>query len=264
MHNAAVDQVDEEFAYRFAAARNNGDISVYFQPRVTLPHGALVGAEALLRWHDTARGWISPSQFMPYIARNGLLSTLGSWVMAEVGRHINEWKALGLNPTPVISVNVSVQQLETDGFFDEVLSIARLSGLTPGDFEFEITEETMMRWPERVIETIGLLVRTGFKLSIDDFGTGYSSLSYLHRLPVHTLKIDRCFVEMIVEDKNSQSIVEGIVSIARNLGLTVLAEGVETAQQAEQLARLGCQEGQGFYFSPPLCPEEFAARWLAL
>ena len=239
----------------------NGELQVYFQPQVDLTSGALVGAEALVRWQHPELGMITPARFIPLAEETGFIVALGKWVLREACMKLQAWRAAGGAP-PRLAINLSIKQLEHG---DPIVWIERLlaeTGVPPDCLEIEITESFIVK-AEEGLGFLENLRAFGIHLSVDDFGTGYSSLMYLKRLPIQTLKIDRAFVMDIGRDTNNEAIVRTIIALARNLGLAVVAEGVETAAQVDFLVREGCRVGQGYYYSPPLPEPEFVARWLA-
>jgi diguanylate cyclase (GGDEF)-like protein/PAS domain S-box-containing protein len=243
-------------------AMNAGELELYYQPKIHLDTGALSGAEALLRWNDPERGWISPAQFIPIAEARGMIGTLGKWVLREACRQMKAWQEVGLQFPGRLAVNLSAQQLEETDIADDIQEIVRAAGLTPACFELELTESALMGNVQRAIKIMHTLKGAGFALSIDDFGTGYSSLAYLKRLPVDTLKIDISFVRDMLRDRHDYNIVTTITGMARSFGLRSIAEGVEESAQAEALLALGCDEAQGYYFGRPEPAHIFAQKWL--
>jgi diguanylate cyclase (GGDEF)-like protein/PAS domain S-box-containing protein len=231
------------------------ELRLYYQPKVSLRTGKMVGAEALIRWPHTTRGMIPPTSFIPLAEETGLIYEVGSWVLEEACRQISVWLAAGLDPLP-IAVNLSARQ------FDAQLP-ARLRmaidyhGISCDLLRLEITESLLVRGPENVIPIMNELVAMGFSLSLDDFGTGYSSLSYLKKFPITTLKIDRAFVIGVPDDENDCAIAQAIVTMGKQLRQEIVAEGVETIEQMNFLRKLGCDQLQGYLFSPPVSADEF-------
>ncbi len=240
---------------------DNRELRVYFQPQVDLASGALLGAEALVRWLHPDLGLVPPARFVPLAEETGFIAALGEWVLRETCSKASAWRALGYD-LPGVSVNLSIKQFERGNVVNLVADILAETGLPARCLEMEITESFIAKAEDALRFVEGLRV-LGVHLSVDDFGTGYSSLAYLKRLPLQTLKIDKSFVMDVGRDPNNEAIVRTIITLAGSLGLTVVAEGVETAEQAAFLLREGCRVGQGYYYSPPLPEEEFVARWLS-
>lgn len=251
-----------QIAKNLSRALHAGELELYYQPQITLHTRAICGAEALLRWHDPERGWISPAEFIPIAEARGMMGALGKWVLQEACRQMKAWQEAGLDLPGRIAVNVSTQQLDQADIAEDIQGIVIAAGLAPTCIELELTESGLMNNVERAIEVMGILKTAGFALSIDDFGTGYSSLSYLKRLPADTLKIDISFVRDMLNDHHDYTIVNTIIGMARNLGLKAIAEGVEESAQAEALLALGCEEAQGYYFGHPVPAHVFAKKWL--
>ena len=226
-----------------------------YQPQYDLRSGQIVGVEALLRWQLPGGVHISPASFIPLLEETGLIVPVGEWVLRTACRQNLAWQRAGHAPMRV-AVNLSAIQFRQAELVPTVRRALADSGLDPRYLELEITENVSMHNEESVIETLSALRAIGVSLAIDDFGTGYSSLSYLRRFPVHKLKVDRSFVKDITEAEPDSPIVKTIVSLASNLGLDVIAEGVETQRQADFLRSCGCVEMQGYLFSRPLPAEE--------
>jgi len=224
---------------------------LHYQPLVSLQSGLIIGVEALIRWQHADLGLIMPNQFIRVAEDTGLINPIGDWVLSEACRQAQSWIDAGL-PAMVMAVNVSPVQFRQLGFVDAVAGALAASGLEAGLLELELTEGTVMHDADINLGTLSALHRMGIELSVDDFGTGYSSLSYLKRFPVSKLKIDRSFVRDLEVDSDDRAIASTIVSMGRNLRLTVLAEGVETAEQLALLRNMDCDMAQGYYFSRPL------------
>lgn len=223
-----------------------------YQPIVELDNGEIIGFEALIRWRR-AGVIVPPSEFIPIADELGLIIPIGHWVLEEACQTLRDWqKRLPSKKPLTISVNVSPRQFRQPNFVSQVRQTLHNAGIEPGALTLEITESATMGNPERAIATLLQLRDLGVKLSIDDFGTGYSSLSYLHRFPLHTLKIDRSFIARIDGSFQSFQVVHSIMSLANNLGIAVVAEGIETIEQVGHLRALLCQFGQGYHFSRPL------------
>lgn len=224
---------------------------LYYQLKVDTETGGIVGAEALIRWRHPERGMIPPDVFIPVAEKNGSICKLTDWVLAEACAEIRRMMDKGLPPVSV-AVNVSALDLRRPDFTDQVAATLVRAGVSPKYLEIEVTESTVMHDVDQVIGTLRRLRALGVSISIDDFGTGYSSLAYLKQFPVQTLKIDRSFVSDMTDDLNSHAIPQLIVDLARNLGVSVIAEGVETEEQRELLLSMGCGQAQGYLFSPPV------------
>lgn len=233
------------------AAITNNQFVLYYQMKVDIDTGGIVGAEALIRWHHPERGLIPPDVFIPVAEQNGSICRMTDWVMAEACREIRRMIDAGLEPVS-IAVNVSALDLRRPDFTDQVAATLVHAGVSPKYLEIEVTESTVMHDVDHVIGTLRRLRALGVSISIDDFGTGYSSLSYLKQFPVQTLKIDRSFVSDMTQDINSHAIPKLIIDLACNLGVGVIAEGVETEEQREILLSMGCSRAQGYLFSPPV------------
>jgi diguanylate cyclase (GGDEF)-like protein/PAS domain S-box-containing protein len=251
-----------ELAKDLHSAMVENRLQLYFQPQVDIASGALIGAEALLRWHDPLRGWVSPAVFVPIAEGRGMIVALGKWVLHAACAQMKAWREAALRFPGRLSVNLAAQQLEEPDIAQNVQAIVDEAGLAPGCIGLELTESGLMVNVEHAIEVMGILKAAGFSISIDDFGTGYSSLAYLKRLPADKLKIDISFVRDMLSDRHDYSIVTTIIGIARNLGLDVIAEGVEQQAQADALLELGCGQAQGYYFGQPETAQVFAQRWL--
>jgi diguanylate cyclase (GGDEF)-like protein len=246
------DQLEFENDLREAISKQQ--LTLYYQPKIDVISGAIVGAEALARWFHPKRGSISPVVFIKMAEDSGLIEPLGRWVLQEACRQNRQWIRDGLPEIPV-SVNLSAFQFRDTGLPDQVGQVLFDTSLSPHLLELELTESTVMEKAYNASEMLQSLVSYGVRIAVDDFGTGYSSLSYLDRFPLHTLKIDRSFIDKILENS---SIVQAIVSLAHSLNLNVVAEGVETEAQLAMLRRLGCNHYQGFLKSPAVSAADFA------
>ncbi len=243
-------------ALHHALAREQ--LSLHYQPQVSLRDGSIVGAEALLRWQHPELGAISPAEFIPIAEGNGLIIPLGEWVLRQATRQAQQWTARGLPPLAV-AVNLSAAQFRQPDLPERVSQMVADAGLAPARLKLELTEAVTMDNPQTAIRLMERLFERGFRLSIDDFGTGYSSLSHLKRFKVDWLKIDQSFVRDITDDSDDRAIVGAIIQLARSLGMRTIAEGVETAAQLDYLREQGCDEVQGYYFSRPLAADAFEA-----
>ncbi len=241
-------------------AVERGELRLFYQPKIDVATGRLSGAEALLRWQHSERGLVSPAEFIPIAEESGLIVPIGEWVLLEACRQNAAWVAQGL-PSVKIAVNVSPRQFHQANLAQAVKSAIAATGRAEY-LQLELTESSIMNDPESAIRVLQELKALGIKLSIDDFGTGYSSLSYLNRLPLDELKVDRSFLAAIKNPDDPVALVDAIIAMAHSLGLSVVAEGVETPEQFEYLARRKCEEVQGLLISKPVPAEEFTAKFL--
>jgi EAL domain-containing protein (putative c-di-GMP-specific phosphodiesterase class I) len=233
---------------------------VHYQPIVALETDRLEGFEALLRWQHPRRGLIFPNEFISIAEETGLIIPIGQWVLREACKQMREWQKNSGNSHPVtISVNLSGKQLSDPQITTQIGQILKETELDPQFLKLEITETVFMENVESTSTTFSQLRALDVALSIDDFGTGYSSLSYLHHFPINILKIDRSFVSRMINGGESMAIIKTIVSLAKSLGMMVVAEGVESEQQKLLLQGLRCESGQGYFFSKPLDPNEAGA-----
>ena len=228
---------------------------LYFQPQ--MDSGRLTGAEALLRWNHPQRGIVFPGEFIPLAEETGQILSLGNWALESACQQVASWEHNKNMAHLTVSVNISFRQMRHPNFVEQVLATLEQTGANPRKLRLELTESMFVDSFEEIIAKMKILKARGFKFSIDDFGTGFSCLSYLKRLPIDELKIDRTFVHDIVSDANSGAIAESIILLGRALGLSVIAEGVETAEQRDSLLRLGCSSFQGWLFSEALPVKEF-------
>ncbi|QSI75933.1 EAL domain-containing protein [Niveibacterium microcysteis] len=254
MNANALERLQLENALRQAVERN--ELTLYYQPQVSLKDGMVVGAEALLRWQHPQRGFISPARFIPIAEESGLIVPIGRWVLREACRQARAWEKQGLPPI-MMAVNMSALQFRRDNVVAMVREVLEETGHEPDRVELELTESLLMENAGEVLSTIQQLKGLGVRLSIDDFGTGYSSLSYLKRFAVDRLKIDQSFVRDVPIDSDDAAIVRAIIQLGEALKLDVIAEGAETIAQVEFLRREGCSEAQGYYWCPPVPPGVF-------
>ncbi|MBL8288555.1 MAG: EAL domain-containing protein [Rubrivivax sp.] len=236
----------------------SGQFRLAYQPQVDLASGCIVGAEALLRWHDPKLGEVSPGRFIPVAEESGFIVAIGDWVLAQAVRQATLWHQHGWQ-VPV-AVNVSALQFHQAQFVERVAGVLAVSGLPPERLELELTESILVNDAEEALARLRALKRLGVHLSIDDFGTGYSSLAYLKQFPIGKLKVDRSFVRGLPGDETDAGIVRAILQMSRALGMRVIAEGVETEQQRQFLVAEGCAEMQGFLYAPALEPAAFEQR----
>lgn len=243
LHNVTIDN-------KLRSAVFDMNFLMYFQPQYELKTNKLRGVEALIRWQDRDEGMISPAEFIPLAEKNGTIVPIGQWVVEDSIRTFMEWRRTYDKPL-VLSVNISAVQYKRDDFVDKLLEVINKYHMKPEELELEITESVFIENYELIIKKLRLLREYGIKISMDDFGTGYSSLSYLMNLPIDTLKIDKSFVDSVLEDDNSAIIMESIMNMVKKMGLETVAEGVETVEQLEYLKSIGCDNIQGFLLGKP-------------
>ncbi len=232
-------------------ALEQNELILHYQPKMVAPDGPMTGVEALLRWNNPSLGLVPPDRFLPLAERTGLIVPIGNWVINEACRQMAEWHALGKGEWS-IAVNLSTVQLANAGLVDVVRTALQSNGLPPRFLTLEVTESTAMRDAEAALIVLDQLSALGVSISIDDFGTGYSSLLYLKRLPANELKIDRGFITELAKNNDDAAIVSSIVALGKTLGLRIVAEGVETAEQQEMLTELGCDILQGYLLGKPM------------
>ncbi len=250
------------FESNLRKALEKQEFLVYYQPRMDIQTGKIIGTEALVRWKHPERGLVNPSEFIPLAEETGIIIPMGEWILKTACEQSKSWQGLSsLHTNIVVSVNLSGQQFRQESLIKVVEKILNDSSLNPECLELEITESVIMKNAQTTVTMLHKLKNMGVKLSMDDFGTGYSSFSYLKQFPLDIIKIDRSFIKNITEDKNEAAIVKAIIVMAHTLQLKVIAEGVETEQQMEFLREQGCDEIQGYLLSIPLPPEE-ASKFL--
>lgn len=250
LNHQAVERLHKEMKLRHALS--NDELELYYQPKVDLGTGAVMGVEALVRWHDPEQGMVPPGEFIPLAEETGLILPMSEWILEQACRQVVAWqKTL---PCPLkMAVNLSVRQFQDPLFVQNVADILQRTGVNPALIELEITESMLMENMDSVLPMLDELKGLGVTLAIDDFGTGYSSLAYLKKMPIDVLKVDRAFVQDLPHDQNDCAITRAVILMAQQLGLNVVAEGIEDLTQAEFLTDNGCALGQGFYYSKPLC-----------
>ena len=240
-------------------AVERGEFALVYQPKYHLADCRPSGAEALLRWKHPERGMVSPGEFIPVLEETGLIVPVGEWVLRRACSDLKAWQAAGVPAGPV-SVNLSARQFRQQQLDRRIKALVASAGVDPSLIELEITESQLMQDPDQAIRVIRALRDAGMRIAIDDFGTGYSSLAYLTRFPVSSLKIDRSFVKDMLRDTGDGTIVRTVIEMAHSLGVTVIAEGVETEEQAAFLRLLRCEQAQGYLFARPMSAEELAQR----
>jgi predicted signal transduction protein with EAL and GGDEF domain len=236
----------------------SGLFRLHFQPQVDLKTGAVIGAEALIRWRDPVLGEVSPGEFIPVAEESGFIIPIGDWVLSQAVRQAAAWRARGI--VMPVSINVSALQFQQTDFLQRVQHELTTAALPPELLELELTESILIRDSEDALRRLEALHQLGVGLAIDDFGTGYSSLGYLKRFPIHRLKIDRSFVSHLPGDAGDQALVNAIVQLGRAMNLKVIAEGVETEPQRQFLLDAGCDEFQGYLYAAALDSASFEAR----
>jgi EAL domain-containing protein (putative c-di-GMP-specific phosphodiesterase class I) len=255
MNTRAVERQSIEENLRRALQRE--EFTLHYQPKINFRSGAITGAEALIRWTHPVRGQISPAQFIPVAEDSGLILPIGNWVLRQACKQARTWLDAGL-PVTTMAVNVSAIEFRNENFLDGLFAVLDETLLDPELLELELTESVLMKHAESASAILQTLRKRGVQVAIDDFGTGYSSLSYLRKFPIDALKIDQSFVGEITTAESDTSIVTAVISMARSLNLRVVAEGVETRAQSTFLRAHECDEAQGYYFSRPVLPQQFA------
>ena len=249
-------RLEMESGLRHALERQ--EFLVYYQPKLDLASGTIIGAEALLRWKHPVKGLISPAEFIPILEETGLIEPVGEWVLKTVCEQLRAWHDSPDLPRLVVAVNLSARQLQNKDLCKTISDILEATGLEPGFLELEVTESMLMHDPKRANEILAQIRNKGIlHIGVDDFGTGYSSLSYLKQFPIDTLKIDKSFVDGLPEDEDDIAISRAVIAMAHSLKLTVVAEGVEKIEQLEFLRENGCELVQGYLVSLPVPAEAF-------
>ena len=252
----SVERLTLETNLRRALERH--ELFIHYQAKVDFKSGEITGVEALLRWENPELGSISPAQFIPLAEETGLIVPIGLWVLQSACAQNVAWQRQGLPPV-CMAVNLSMRQLSDENLTREIAAVLEETGMDPSLLELEVTESMIMHNSERAVRVLTDIKALGVRLAIDDFGTGYSSLAHLKRFPIDTLKVDRSFIREIPSDPEDRAITEAIIAMGKTLSLTVVAEGVETPEQQAFLSERSCDEMQGFYFSVPVAPEDFAS-----
>jgi EAL domain-containing protein (putative c-di-GMP-specific phosphodiesterase class I) len=255
MNVRAVERQSIEESLRRALERQ--EFTLHYQPKINLRTGQITGAEALLRWTHPTRGPVPPAQFIPVAEDCGLILPIGNWVLREACKQGQVWLEAGL-PVSSMAVNISAMELRDESFLEGVFAILEDTGLDPRFLELELTESVLMKHAESAESILKTLRARGVQVAVDDFGTGYSSLSYLRRFPIDALKIDQSFVRQITTAPSETTIVTAVISMGRSLKLRVVAEGVETQEELAFLEAHQCDEAQGYFFSQPVLPQQFA------
>jgi diguanylate cyclase (GGDEF)-like protein/PAS domain S-box-containing protein len=257
-HNSMLDVSHQKIALEqsLRKALEQHELEMYYQPQIDVITGRIIGAEGLMRWNHPQRGLLSAGEFLPFAEENGLMLPISDWMIGALCRDLLQWNASG-GEAIRLSLNLSPQYLDRGDFFEKMRGALVLYGISPAQIEVEITENICIRNPQYAIEQLNKLCQLGVSVAIDDFGTGYSSLSYLHRFPIHTIKIDQSFVKEIHDENGHYPVILAIISIARGLGLHLIAEGVETEVQSRYLKANGCLTMQGYLFHRPISLPNF-------
>jgi diguanylate cyclase (GGDEF)-like protein/PAS domain S-box-containing protein len=256
MNVDAAQKLDMENALRRALERK--EYRLHYQPQIAMHSGEIIGVEALLRWERQGVGMVLPGQFIPLLEETGLIISVGEWVIRQACSDQQAWLKAGLPPLHV-ALNISPQQFRDKGLVDMIFKVLQESGSDPQGIELEITESSVMESPDTALQILGALHEKGVRIAVDDFGTGYSSLSYLKRFPLDVLKIDQSFVADVPGDEDDVAIVDTIIAMAHRLKLSVIAEGVENAEQAGFLREHDCDNVQGYYYGRPMPAEDIVA-----
>jgi EAL domain-containing protein (putative c-di-GMP-specific phosphodiesterase class I) len=246
---------------RLRKAVESRDFKLFYQPLVSLTDGKMVGAEALIRWRDAELGDISPAEFVPIAEESGLIVGLGDWVIREACRHRQEWRLLGLDVPPV-SINMAGVQLRQLGCVEGLLDVLNEYGVAASEVEVEVTETGLLDTSAVSRENLVRMRNAGVRIALDDFGVGFSSLAHLRDLPIHRLKIDRSFTVECMRDARTLTIVKAVIEMARSLGISVTAEGIETQAQQTWMQHLGCDSAQGYLFARPMASDDFVKLFI--
>jgi diguanylate cyclase (GGDEF)-like protein/PAS domain S-box-containing protein len=257
-HDSMLDVSHQKIALEHSLRRalEHNELEMYYQPQIDVITGRIVGAEGLMRWNHPTRGLLTAGEFLPFAEENGLMLPISDWMLGALCRDMLMWNAAG-GQAIRLSLNLSPQYLDRGDFFEKMRGALVRYNISPDQIEVEITENICIRNPQYAIDQLNKLCQLGVSVAIDDFGTGYSSLSYLHRFPIHTIKIDQSFVKEIKEEQGHYPVILAIISIARGLGLTLIAEGVETDVQARYLKANGCLTMQGYLYHRPISLTDF-------
>jgi EAL domain-containing protein (putative c-di-GMP-specific phosphodiesterase class I) len=244
-----------------ALAVNRGEFELFYQPQVHLADGRLIGAEALIRWHHPIRGLISPAGFMPVVNTSPISERIAKWVLNTACAKAAAWERSG--HTVRIGVNLSPSMFRSGDLADTVQQALASSGLSPTNLELEVTEDILLHDEKAALDTFLAIQKLGVRIVFDDFGTGFASLSYLKKFPLDGLKIDQSFVFGLLANPDDAAIVSSTIGLSRQLGLSVIAEGIEDRATADFLVKMGCEEGQGYFFGRPVPARDFEDRFLS-
>jgi EAL domain-containing protein (putative c-di-GMP-specific phosphodiesterase class I) len=252
----SLERMTLETQLRHALDRN--EFTLHYQAKVDFKTGRINGVEALLRWQNAELGSVSPIRFIPVAEETGLIIPIGRWVLRTACAQNVAWQRQGLPPI-CVAVNLSMRQFADPDLLTDITAALKDTGMAPEQLELELTESMVMQNIERTVKLLTAIKNMGVRLAIDDFGTGYSSLAQIKRFPLDTLKVDRSFIRELQHHGEDQAITEAIIAMGKTLSLTVVAEGVETPEQEQFLRAHACDEMQGYYFSKPVAPEDFAS-----
>jgi diguanylate cyclase (GGDEF)-like protein len=259
MHNLAVEYT--KVKNDLGSAIKNNEFELFYQPKFSAKTGYISGIEALIRWNHPQRGMVSPAEFIPIAENSGLISSIGEWVLMEACRQFKQWQTEDLfaGEKVTFSVNISANQLNQNNISQVVQSALEQNGIEGHLLELELTESVLIDDLKQCAETLHSLTKFGVRIALDDFGTGYASFRHMQRLPLHTLKIDKSFIETIDVDTKNAEVVSAIIAMGKALNLEIVAEGVETQPQESLLKKIDCDTLQGFYYSKPLPADEFSS-----
>jgi diguanylate cyclase (GGDEF)-like protein len=245
-----------------ALAVERNEFELFYQPQVRLADGGLLGAEALIRWHHPVRGIVSPAEFMPVVNTSAISEPIGRWVLETACRQARIWERAGHNVR--VGINLSPSQLQSGDLATSVAEMLEITGLTPSLLELEVTEDILLVNEDKALDTFRRIQDLGVRVVFDDFGTGYGSLSYLKKFPLNGLKIDRSFVLELRADSSDAAIVGSTIGLSKQLGLSVIAEGIEDRATADLLMSMGCEQGQGYFFGRPMPAQAFESKFLMM
>jgi diguanylate cyclase (GGDEF)-like protein len=241
-----------------ALAAERGEFELFYQPQVHLTDGRLSGAEALIRWRHPERGLVAPMHFMAVVNSSAISERIAVWVMETACKQARKWELAGAGVR--VGINLSPSQLQSGDLAKSVAEVLNATGLSPSLLELEVTEDILLQDEARVLNTFQRIQQLGVRVVFDDFGTGYASLSYLKKFPLDGLKIDKSFVFDLLTDSDDAAIVNSTVGLSKQLGLSVIAEGIENRANADLLLTMGCEQGQGYFFGKPMPVREFEAK----
>jgi len=243
-----------------ALAVERDEFELFYQPQVRLLDGGIIGAEALIRWRHPERGIVAPGEFMPVVNTSPISERIAGWVLQTACKQARAWEIAGRGVR--VGINLSPSQVHSGDLAEVIAEVLDATGLTPSLLEIEVTEDILLQDEEKVFESFEKIQKLGVRIVFDDFGTGYASLSYVKKLPLDGLKVDRSFVRDLLFDSDDAAIVGSTIGLSKQLGLSVIAEGIENRATADFLLSLGCEEGQGYFFGRPMPVADFESRFL--